>query len=75
MIFFLEQKKWVNVIGHVATRIADSLLDVAVSLTPGIGWGRDVYEAVTGVDLLSREELDIFSRSMACLRRSDSRCR
>ncbi len=54
-------------LGHVATRIADTLLDVAVSITPGIGWGRDVYEAVTGVDLLSREELDVFSRSMAIL--------
>lgn len=39
-------------------RYGMAVLDVAVSLTPGIGWGRDVYEAVTGRDLFSDEALD-----------------
>lgn len=44
-----------------------ALLDLAVSLAPGIGWGRDVYEAVTGKDLFSDEPLDSLGRTAAVI--------
>ncbi|MFW7381047.1 MAG: pre-toxin TG domain-containing protein [Oligoflexus sp.] len=50
-----------------ALDFAKGTLDLAVSLTPGVGWARDVYEAVSGVDLMSGEELGTFDRSMAIL--------
>jgi len=50
-----------------AAEIARTALDFATSFTPGVSLGRDVYEAVTGRDLISRTELDTFSRSMAIL--------
>lgn len=48
---------------HYATRV----LDLAVSLTPGVGWARDVYEAVSGADLLSGETLDGLGRVTAVI--------
>jgi hypothetical protein len=53
--------------GHVAGQIADVALDLATSLTPGVGWARDIYEAISGKDLHSGEILGTFSRSMAVL--------
>lgn len=49
--------------GHVASAIAYVLLDLSVSIT--LGWGRDIYEALVGRDLLTQEKLDTFSHSMA----------
>ena len=40
-------------------------LDITLSLTPGIGWGRDIYEALVGEDLLSGEKLSTFEYSTA----------
>ncbi len=53
--------------GYTASVFVDALLDLATSFTPGISLGRDVYEAITGLDLISGEELDTFSRSMSIL--------
>ena len=53
--------------GRIAGQIADVLLDLATSLTPGISWVRDVYEAVSGKDLHTGEYLDNFSHSAAVL--------
>lgn len=62
--YFLEERfEEANIAGD----IADGLLDLATSLTPGISWGRDLYEAISGKDLHSNEDLDKFSRSMAIL--------
>ena len=43
------------------------LLDTALSFTPGVSFARDCYEAVTGRNLVTGEELDTFDRSMAVL--------
>lgn len=53
--------------GHIAATIADVALDLATSFTPGVSWGRDIYEAITGKSLIDGGELDTFSRSMAVL--------
>ncbi|MBP6218910.1 MAG: pre-toxin TG domain-containing protein [Oligoflexales bacterium] len=53
--------------GKIAAGVADVLLDLATSLTPVVSWGRDLYEAISGKDLHSGEELGEFSRSMAVL--------
>jgi Pre-toxin TG len=43
--------------GQRALNMAVSLLDVATRFIPGVNWGRDVYEATTGRDLFTGEEL------------------
>lgn len=53
--------------GNIAAEIADTLLDLATSMTPGVSWARDVYEAISGTDLHSGEELNSFARSMAVM--------
>jgi hypothetical protein len=53
--------------GNIAAAIADNLLNLATSLTPGISWVRDLYEAISGKDLLSGEDLDSCSRTFAVL--------
>ncbi len=39
--------------------------DIAISVTPVIGWGKDIYEAVSGVSLLDSRRLSSFERTMA----------
>ena len=51
----------------IARDIAITLLDLATSILPGVGWLRDLGEAVTGRDLISGANLDTFSHSMAIL--------
>jgi hypothetical protein len=51
--------------GYVASHIATQLLDLAISFTPGVGWGKDIYEAATGRNLVTHEKLDNFSWSVA----------
>ena len=51
--------------GDFAVGVAMTLIDVAAGLTPGVSWGRDVYEAVTGRNLISGEELDSIERTTA----------
>ena len=47
--------------------LATTLVDIGLSITPGVSWGRDVYEALTGKDLVTGEELSTFDRTMAVL--------
>ena len=56
-----------RVTGKIAAEIAIALLDLSLSLTPGIGWGKDTYEAISGRSLLTNEKLDDFSRTLAIL--------
>jgi len=43
------------------------VIDLATSFTPGISWGRDLYEAVTGFDAITREELSSFARGASII--------
>jgi len=47
--------------------IGKAVLDVGLSLTPGVGWAKDCYEAFTGKSMLDGAELDGFGRSFAVL--------
>ncbi|MGP4691972.1 pre-toxin TG domain-containing protein [Agrobacterium cavarae] len=51
--------------GDTLLEIAKVTADLATAWTPGVSWGRDVYEAISGHHLISGEELDTFSRSVA----------
>lgn len=51
--------------GDFATRIAVGFLDLASGFLPGISFGRDVYEAFTGKDLIYGTELSSIERSFA----------
>jgi hypothetical protein len=42
--------------------MAFGALDIATRFIPGIDWGRDVYEAVTGIDLFTGAKLDSYDR-------------
>lgn len=53
--------------GEMLLRLASGILDIATSLTPGISWGRDVYEAIAGKDLFSDEELGVGLRTAAII--------
>ncbi len=44
-----------------------AFLDVAMGLTPGVGFGKDCYEAFLGKSLIDGSELDLTSRSFAVL--------
>lgn len=44
-----------------------AVLDIALSVTPGIGWAKDVYELATGRSMLTGEELDTVDRAFALL--------
>lgn len=47
--------------------MALGVLDIATNFIPGVDWGRDVYEAVTGKDLFTGEILDDFDRISAVI--------
>jgi hypothetical protein len=47
--------------------MAIGALDIATRFIPGVDWGRDVYEAVTGRDLFTGIELDTFDRVSAVI--------
>ena len=51
----------------IAQTYADTMINTALSLTPFLGWGKDVYEAISGKNLVTREPLDSFDRTMAIL--------
>ena len=53
--------------GEIALSFAWAVLDIASSWTPGISWGRDIYEAIAGKDLFSGEELPTWARTAAAL--------
>lgn len=54
-------------LAQMASGLASVALDLAIGLTPGVGWARDVYEALTGKDALSQENLTYYARAMAVL--------
>lgn len=41
------------------------LLDLSTSVLPGISWGRDIFEAITGENLITGETLNNFERGIA----------
>jgi hypothetical protein len=45
--------------------VANLLTDAALSLTPGVGWAKDIYEAFSGKALVGGEKLDTVNHSMA----------
>ncbi len=47
--------------------IGKAFLDVAMGVTPGLGFGKDCYEALLGKSLIDGSELDWTSRSFAVL--------
>jgi hypothetical protein len=53
--------------GDALVEMGLGLADAAIGFTPGVGWAHDVYQAVTGTNLITGEELDTFDRSMAVL--------
>ncbi len=53
--------------GQIAGQIGEILLDLTTSVAPGLSVGRDLYEALTGKDLISGETLDTFARSLAVI--------
>jgi hypothetical protein len=53
--------------GEQVQKVAFLTLDLATRFTPGVNWGRDVYEALTGKDLLTGQELDDFGRAVAII--------
>lgn len=48
-----------------ALDLAQTILDVGISATPGISVGRDAYEAITGKHILTGVTLDAFDRGVA----------
>lgn len=48
-------------------KIGKALADIAIGATPVINVARDVYEAITGLDLLTGEKLTIEARQMAAI--------
>jgi hypothetical protein len=48
-------------------KFALGMVDIATRFIPGINWGRDVYEATTGKDLFTGNDLDDFNRTVAIL--------
>ena len=52
-------------IGDLLQEVSLTLTDIALSLTPGVGWGKDIYEAFTGRNLVSDEELSDVERGIA----------
>lgn len=55
------------VLGAQLQQYSMLVLDIALSFTPGVGWARDLYEAISGKDLLSGEALDGFGRFTAVI--------
>lgn len=48
-------------------QVANSIIDVALGLTPGVGIAKDVYELVTGENLVTGEELSSFDRILSAV--------
>ena len=51
--------------GQTAIDWAEALADTALSLTPGIGCAKDVYESLSGLSLISGKDLSTLDRSAA----------
>lgn len=48
-------------------KIGSALTDLAISLTPVIGTSRDLFEALTGLNLITGEELSRYDRAFAAM--------
>ena len=53
--------------GNVAYEVGITLADTALSLTPGVSWAKDGYEALTGRNMVTGEELSTFDRTFAIM--------
>lgn len=53
--------------GQGALEMAGAVLDTATRFIPGVSWGRDIIEAISGRDLFTGEKLDGFAQTVAIL--------
>ncbi len=51
--------------GNFALEVATTAADIVLGFIPGVGWGKDAYEAIRGNSLLTGTELTKFERGMA----------
>ncbi len=56
-----------NAEGYYAMELAKASLDITLSFIPLVGWGKDVYEASFGTNLVTGEKLSNFERAAAVL--------
>jgi hypothetical protein len=49
------------------TEVAIAMADIGLGFVPFVGWGKDVYEAITGTSLLTGEDIGFSGRSFAML--------
>ena len=54
-------------IGQLGTRVASTLLDLALSFTPVVNWTKDVYETFIGRSLVTGEDLSLSERTLAAI--------
>ena len=52
---------------HLAYQIGEAGSDIALGVTPYVGFGKDVYEALTGRHLLTGRSLTRFERTMSVM--------
>ena len=50
---------------ETAFQVGEAMLDIVLGLTPYVGLGKDVYEALTGQHLLTGRKLSTFERSLS----------
>lgn len=53
--------------GDASVSLGLAAVDTALSMTPGVGWGRDIYEAVSGRNLITGDSLDTTDRVFAVI--------
>lgn len=53
--------------GDALLQTATIVANLVTGWTPGVSWGRDIVEAITGRDLITGEELDEFGRVVAII--------
>lgn len=56
-----------NTKGDIVRELAIIALDIGLSLTPGVGFAKDIYEFSTGVNLLTGAKLTTFERTMSAV--------
>ena len=53
--------------GMIAANMAETALDLATTWTPGVSWGRDIYESILGIDMITGASLSAFERGVAVI--------
>lgn len=53
--------------GDASMSLGLAAVDMALSMTPGVGWGKDIYEAVSGKNLVTGELLGTRDRVFAVI--------